>query len=510
MKIVSSKEMKRIDMHAIRKLHMPALRLMENAGRSLVIVLHEIFGASLLKKEVLVLTGKGNNAGDGFVVARLLHQKGIKVTVCLLAAPKGLSKDAESNFKKALKANISCFKYERRSFLRALSTSSLIVDALFGTGLSSRVRGSYREVIRSLNKADKDVISIDIPSGVSGDTGEIMGEAIQANHTMTIGLPKTGLVVPPAIDVVGELHVRNIGFPLSILDGARSDVFFVEKKDFVSQFPKRKSTAHKGSAGHVLVIAGSPGKAGAAAMAVQSAFRTGSGLVTLLTHEKSMRLVSAQVKEAFLDTFTENQKDLSRFMKKSHAIAIGPGLGFSPKAEKQLGWVLKNSRNPIVVDADGLTILSKQLSWLRQARAPVVLTPHPGEMARLTGKKAKDIEKNRFKIARDFARKYRCYVVLKGARTVIASPKGEIFVNSTGNVALATAGSGDVLTGMIVSLLGQGMAIKPAIQAAVYTHGLLADCWVQKKRASRGMMSRDLIKLIPSTLSGLMRKRQKI
>ncbi len=498
MKIVSAKEIKSLDEETIRR-GMPRAKLMENAGRAVYENLFKIYGKQLLKERVLIVLGCGNNAGDGLVVARLLHENGISCRLCLVKSPEFFRGETRENFYK-VEYDIFYFLYKPRIFQKELSKCTLIVDALFGTGLHRNIRGPYRQVIEYLNRSKKPTVAIDIPSGIHGTTGEVMGTAVCATHTVTLGLPKKGLVVGPAIDYVGELHICNIGFSKRDLGRVRSDIEGIGASDIRGKIPKRRISAHKGSGGHVLAVAGSLGKTGAAYLSTQAAFRTGTGLVTLLTHPQSLTTVAAQVKEAFLDSFPENTSLVKKYLDGKSAVAIGPGMGFDRKSQNVLLWVLTYSKIPIVVDADGLTILSEHLNWLKKTKASIVLTPHPGEMARLIHGTTSDVQKTRLEVARDFAKKYQVYVVLKGARTVVATPKGKVFVNLTGNPALATAGSGDVLTGMIASLVGQGMAVEGAVKAAVFLHGKISEVWCRKMKASRGLLASDLLSLIPKVL----------
>ncbi len=507
MKIVTSKQMQKIDEEAIKKYRISRLELMENAGRAVVEVLSSVIPSKhvipneVRDLKVLILAGKGNNAGDGFVVARLLSDKGVDVCVCLTTAEKEFKGETKKNYQRLKRIPITIFSYSKKEFSEKLSQTDLVIDALFGTGIHSNLNSYYCELIQTLNKKNVLVLSIDIPSGVDGDTGKIMGEAVRATWSVTFGLPKIGLLMPPGSDYVGKLAVRNIGFPEKLLASVSSSVSYLQGKD-ICPLPKKDRSAHKGTFGHALIVAGSPGKSGAAVMAVQSAFRSGVGLVTLLTHPKSLKIIASQVKESFLESFATNQNNYKKYIKNKNAIAIGPGIGFSKEAQNLVKWTLAYSKVPVVLDADALTILANVIPEKSgiQTKAPLILTPHPGEMARLLGKTTQEVQKDRVGVAMSFSKKYKVYLVLKGAGTVIATPDGKATINSTGNPAMATAGMGDVLTGMIVSFLTQGMKVEEAIKLAVYLHGAIADQWVFKTKATRGLLASDVIKSLPAAI----------
>lgn len=499
MKIVTATEMQRIDESTITS-GITRQKLMKNAGYAIFELLKSVYGKNLKKMRVLVAAGKGNNAGDGFVTARYLHQYGVGVGVCLMESPNQFQGDTRTNFKKIQSQKIPMFLFSPTHFQKELSKSSLVLDALFGTGLHSKLKKNYRDFIHAVNLSHKEVVSIDIPSGIDGNTGKVMGEAIQATHTITFGLPKIGLMVPPGLDYVGKLHIQNIGFPKKLLETARSRIETIGDSDIQHFIPARSVSTYKGKGGHVLIIAGSPGKTGAASLATAAAFRTGSGLVTLLTDKRSMRMVAAQIQEAFIKPFPTEPEKIQEYLERVDVVALGPGMGLNAQAERLLKKILLQSRCPLVIDADGLTLLSKHLEWLRNTKADLILTPHAGEMARLIHSTTQVVQKNRLQTAAQFARKYRVTLLLKGAATIIATPEGRLFVNLSGHPVLATAGSGDVLTGMIASLLGQKMKIKDAVKAAVYIHGKLGEAWCQRRKASRGLLASELISMIPEMI----------
>lgn len=496
MKIVTSDDMQKIDERATRDFLISQKGLMENAGRAVVRTLERLY-PNLSKKKILIVTGKGKNAGDGFVVARLLKERGCSMAVCLTVSPEAFRQESRAQYERLKEQADIFFRYETAIFRRGVKSSDIIVDALFGTGIHSPLSSPYVEIIREMNRSSKDVISIDIPSGMDGNSGKIMGAAVSATHTITFGLPKIGFFLFPGQNFVGKLHVENIGFPQELLDSTQSTLSWLEKKDLIGKLPRRSKAMHKGEAGHLLMIAGSRGKMGAAVMTALAAFRSGSGLITLLTDRKYLKTIFPKIKEAFVDEFPKKAADLKEILKGKDVVAIGPGIGFSAMARKLVQWTLQTSGSPVILDADALTLVSKHPEGLKKTKSQLVLTPHPGEMARLIQKTSQWVQENRLEAASSFAKKYRVFVVLKGASTIIASPKGEMIINSTGNPAMATAGMGDVLTGMIASFIGQGMTVADAITSAVFLHGKLADEWVESHHASRGLIASDLIEALP-------------
>ncbi len=502
MKIVTSSEMQKIDERAVRDFFISRSKLMENAGTAVVRTMERLY-PDLSKKKVFIVAGRGNNAGDGFVAGRLLKEKGCVMAVCLIDKEAELKEEALLNYERLKELGDVFFRYEPAIFRRAVKTCDIIIDALFGTGIHSTLRSPYIEVIRAINHSSKEVISIDIPSGIDGDSGKKQGAAVHATHTVTFGLPKTGLFLFPGQNHVGKLYIENIGFPKDLLDSTDSSLSLPEAKDFRGKLPKRLKSMHKGGAGHLLMIAGSPGKIGAAAISAKAAFRSGAGLLTLFTDRKYIKLIFSQVKEAFVDEVPKKESDFKKVLGDVDAIAIGPGIGFSKTSENLVKWVIHSSEAPVILDADALTIVSKHLEWLKKAKSSLILTPHPGEMARLMKKTSREVQENRLEHATSFAKKYGVFIALKGANTVIASPKGEISINATGNPAMATAGMGDVLTGMITAFIGQGMEPYDAVSSAVFLHGQLADDWVEAHHASRGLLASDIIEMIPSGMEKL-------
>lgn len=496
-KIVTGKQMQRVDEAAIRQ-GIPRLLLMENAGKAVADVVQQRFG-DLSGKKILVVAGRGNNAGDGFVAARYLKEKGAHVSCYLTALPETYSRETKINFKRLETLRMPTIHHKLVHLKKILKSYDFVIDALFGTGLKEGLRGIYLPLVSLLNRSHAKVISIDIPSGVSADSGWVGTQAVRADCTITFGLAKLGHFLMPGIDHTGDLFIRNIGFSKKMLASPKSMVY-VNDASILKKIPRRTKSIYKSKAGHVLLLAGSSGKVGAALLSGLSCFRAGSGLVTLCSERKILSQLADGLKEAFLHSFPEDEKSFQAHLKDKDVVALGPGLGLTFRANRLLTWAIAYARKPLVIDADGLTLLSKDLSILKHAKKKIVLTPHPGEMARLMDNGIAFVQKNRLEAARVFAKKHNVCLVLKGAGSIIAEPNGTCWMNPTGNPAMATAGMGDVLTGMMASFIGQGMRFIDAVRLAVYLHGKLADEWVRKHHATRGLMASDIIDQLPGSV----------
>jgi NAD(P)H-hydrate epimerase len=390
-----------------------------------------------------------------------------------------------------------------------LTSSDILVDALLGTGLTSEVTGTYREAIELMNGSGKPIIAIDLPSGVHADSGAILGRAIRATLTITLGLPKLGLYVGAGIDQAGAIRVVDIGIPSAYVDDIESRTLLLTSDSAFTALPARRLSAHKGTFGHAGIIAGSVGKTGAAALAAQAALRVGAGLVTVATPSSVNDVLEAKLLEAMTLPLPETKgrtlahSGLDRvvaFIQARTAIAIGPGLSTHPETVELVQSLMKYLDRPSVLDADALNALTGRVSLLTECQTPPILTPHPGEMARLeVDATTQSVNSDRIGTARRFARERGVFVVLKGARTVIARPDGLVAICPTGNPGMATAGTGDVLTGMIVGLLAQGVPAWDAACAATYFHGAAGDLAAQQL-GQAGMLASDLIAKIPYAL----------
>ncbi len=512
MELVSAAEMRALDRAAIEDCKIPSLRLMENAGKAVVQEMERCFGR-LRGKTVTVLAGKGQNGGDGFVVARILRQQGCRARVGLLWPASMLTKDAAITLRRYKQAGgrtypVSGKAAEASTVATWLAESDVLIDAIFGTGLNAPIEGPVADVIQLMNKARRRTVAIDLPSGLNADSGEILGTAVQAFMTVTLARPKRGLFLGEGPNIAGIIRVGDIGIPEDLIARARIPLKLLDAAAVGAFLPERKRAAHKGSFGHAGIIAGSPGKTGAAAMSALGALHSGTGLVSVAIPEglnpvleaKLLEAMTFPVAETLSHTFAKGAKDsLLEFAAAKTAVAIGPGIGGEPETVGLVHDLIAEIKRPLVIDADGINALAGHVHILRRAQAPVILTPHPGEMARLLGTSAADVQKDRLGAAGSFAREFNVHVVLKGAGTVVAGPDGSLAVNSTGNPGMATGGTGDVLTGMTVGFLAQGVAPLEAACLATFLHGMAGDL-AAARRGERGMLARDLIDAIPQAI----------
>ena len=512
MKILTAAEMREVDRLTTARYRVPSLTLMENAGRSVAEFIHSRF-PGLAQRRVIVICGKGNNGGDGFVAARHLLKLGAKPEVYLIGAPRESKGDAATNLRRWKKAGkVHQDAALDPAFFRKLPAGSIIVDAILGTGVRGSVGGRLGDVINAVNERESgtSVIAVDIPSGLHADTGEVEGAAIVADHTITFTAPKPGLVDREGGHRVGGLQVRQIGSPPELIEEiGKGNLRWSDAREFASFAWPRKADGNKGDYGHALVVAGSVGKTGAAVLASWAALRAGAGLVTVATPEPALPVIAAHTPEVMTEPLaatragTISEKSLegglfAKLLKSKRALAIGPGLSTQDETQEFVRKVVADRGVPIVLDADGLNAFAGRASELRNVAANLCITPHPGEMARLFGSAAKEIQARRVEVAQQAARDWNAIVVLKGAATVIASPDGRAFVNSTGNPGMATGGTGDVLTGILAGLTAQFGTSDwlRVIAFGVYLHGLAADMAYEDSHEAP-LMASDLINAIP-------------
>ena len=509
MKVVTADEMREIDRKAIEEYGIPGVVLMENAGRGAADAIEEF----ILDKDIdhiLVVAGKGNNGGDGFVVARNLVNRGIECEVCLAGKKAAVRGDAKVNLDTAEKMGIEIIEiYDSVSDLEALiKRSGLIVDALLGTGLNQEVSGFYRGVIEAINFSDLPVVSLDIPSGLDSTTGHILGTAVEADVTVTFCLPKIGAVIYPGAENVGELILVDIGAPSQLLKNDELKTAIILDEDMEDLLLPREADSHKGTYGHLLVVAGSTGKTGAAVMTGDAALRSGSGLVTVAAPASVNDILEVKLTEVmtepllsrngeFLDR--ESLEQLLNIAEDKDAIVLGPGISRAPETGDLVRELLVALKAPAVIDADAIWHIAEDKEILKKCEEHLILTPHPGEMAKLLGVSSKDVQDDRVGISRKFAEEYGCWLVLKGARTVIAAPDGNVYINTTGNPGMASGGTGDVLCGMIGSLLGQGYTPPEASIAGVYLHGYAGDL-VADEKGEASLIATDIIEKIPEVM----------
>ncbi len=514
MKLLNAREMKDIDTRASREYGIPSIVLMENAGIRTVEVIEELL-VTPAGKHIVILAGRGNNGGDGLVIARHLVNSGAQVDTFLLGTVSDLTADARVNFNilSNMKAGIFPLLAEADldKLLLSLLSCDLIVDAIYGIGFKGSLNVLESRVAQMVNWSRRPVVAVDIPSGVEADTGAVHGEAIQANHTVTFALPKIGLVLEPGKEYVGTLSVADISIPLTLLRDASIRTNLINEALIAPLIRPRSSESHKGTYGHALVVGGSRGMTGAVVMTAVGALKSGSGLVTAAVPESLLPVVDGSVLEVMTTPLAQTRQGtialealpaLENLLGTVSVCAIGPGMSRYEEARAVISHVLERSGVPVVIDADGLNALQGEVEVLRGRQVPVVITPHPGEMARLIGKSVEEVQADRINIARQTAEEWGVTVVLKGNKTVIATPQGEVYVNITGNPGMATAGSGDVLCGMITGLIAQGLKPHQAAFAGVFLHGRAGDLAAQA-RGQRGMVAGDLLAALPDVLRGL-------
>jgi ADP-dependent NAD(P)H-hydrate dehydratase / NAD(P)H-hydrate epimerase len=498
--------MRRLDERATRELGIPGATLMENAGRGAadaVLAWLASAGRAPRASRVAIVCGKGGNGGDGFVVARWLKRRGVRCDVLLAAPAADVRGDAAAKLRDLRKAGMRPVPVTPTT-LATLRRADLIVDALLGTGARVAADGLVATAIDAINAAGRPVLALDVPSGLPADGGSPQGPVVRADATVTFAGLKRALVVPPGRELAGRISVVDIGVPAAEVTRGIT-TFGLEAADVARHFPRRDRTAHKGSYGHLLVLAGSLGKTGAAALAADGALRSGAGLVTIATAASQQPIVAGLVLEAMTAALEEGapgvigQRAWPALLELLHgrdAVALGPGLGLDAEVQDVARRLVGEARVSMVVDADALTALVGHLEVLDKAPAPRCLTPHPGEMGRLLGLPVAEIQRDRITIARDFARAHRVFLVLKGAVSVIATPDGTVRLNPTGNPGMASGGTGDVLTGITGAFLARGLSAGDALASAVYLHGLAGDV-AAERMGEESLVARDVIAALP-------------
>ncbi len=478
--------MREIDTRATEQLGIPSLVLMENAGACVVEEIERRFTDALLK--VTVICGPGNNGGDGMVISRHLSDRGHEVVTCLAAPRSSYKKDAKIQLKTISNLKLPVINVPKSGNLeihrKRISESGIVVDALFGTGMEREVSGIYAELVEMINEAAGTVFSVDIPSGLNCLTGFPMGTAVMADVTVSLAYPKLGLVLFPGADYAGEVVVGDIGIPETAAQGLENNGFTVEPEHVCEAFPERWTDTHKGTYGHLLVVSGSTGRAGAGILASKGALRSGAGLVTLALPSPAVTAADAVTLEVMTEPLPETPEGtisyaglqaIRSLLDDRDALAIGPGLTVHEETSRLVREVLISTDLPVVIDADALNALDGELELIQARSGHTVLTPHPGEMGRLLGVSTVQVQADRVGASQKCANESGAVVVLKGARTVITQPGGSYYINMTGNPGMATAGSGDVLTGMIGAMLARGLDPLTSSLASVYLHGAAGD-----------------------------------
>lgn len=486
MRVLNAAQMREADRRTIDDLGIASLVLMENAGRQVVAAIEAVHG-DLLEQRVGILCGRGNNGGDGFVVARTLLQRGVDVAVFLIGTVADVRGDARINLEILARLGLTIVEIGDGQawelHFSEVSECGLLVDAIFGTGLNAPLTGLLETVVSDVNGAGIPIVSIDLPSGLSADSHEPIGPSIEAGMTVTLGAPKVPLVLPPAETRAGDIVIADIGIPEGIFDSVDGPhLELLTRASVREHLAPRAMDSHKGDFGHVLIVAGSRGKTGAAHLAAMGAMRSGAGLVSVATPASCQDVVAAMAPEYMTEAIGETTEGLSpaevdRVVDLGRdVIAIGPGLGTRSGTKEFVRTLVERATTPIVVDADALNAFIGDADDLRgRDGRDVIITPHPGEMARLLGMTADEVQANRVDVARNFATSHRLYVVLKGYCSLIATPDGKVLINPTGNAGMATGGTGDVLTGMIAAWLAQLLDAEAACKVAVYLHGVAGD-----------------------------------
>ncbi|MBS6195728.1 MAG: NAD(P)H-hydrate dehydratase [Clostridiales bacterium] len=503
--IVSSRQMKELDQYTIEQMGVPSLVLMERASLAVVEELKKDFDLT----KVLVVCGPGNNGGDGIAVARLLHLEGYRVDLYLCGKKESFTEEADIQWKIAGNYGISLVK----TFCPPEYTT--IVDAVFGVGLSREISPSHRELFEKINDSRVPVLAVDIPSGIQGTTGRMMGSAIRAKKTVTFAFGKKGLYLYPGAEYAGQTVVKDIG----IYGKAEDGLYALDEEEYC-WLPPRPQAGNKGTFGKVLIAAGSKNMSGAAYFAAKACLLSGAGMVRIFTPESNRVILQQQFPEAMLTTYEPEEAKETILAKLEKARlwadveAVGPGLGTSREAK----WILEeffrgdaydaHGKKPLVIDADGLNLLSVRMELLKNCKRPCILTPHMGEMTRLSGFTMEELKKEPEECLRSFQEKFPVITVLKDARTFTGIPGGNRFLNLTGNSGMATAGSGDVLTGMTAGLLAQKILPEQAAPLAVWLHGKAGDL-AREKKGERSMTASDLLEAIPTVLQPEKREMRK-
>jgi NAD(P)H-hydrate epimerase len=483
MRILNADQMREADRRTIQDIGIASLVLMENAGRQVVAAVESLY-SDLAERRIAIVCGKGNNGGDGFVAARTLQQRGFDVSVFVIGSVNDVKGDARTNLEILGRIGQPVVEVADETAWELhgaeITGHDLIIDALFGTGVTTPLTGFYETVVADINEAGVPIVSIDIPSGMSANSPDLIGDCIEATVTVTLGAPKLPLVLPPAEMKSGEVVIADIGIPGDVFDQLEGpQIELLTREQMRALIQPRAADAHKGDFGRVLVVGGSVGKAGAAVLCGLGAMRAGAGLVTVASPRSCQQTIAAHAAEYMTEGLDETPEGMVAHSAVDKVLAIdadavvaGPGLGQSESVRTFVRDLLDRCEGPLVLDADALNAFANEPAALvgREGR-DLIITPHPGEMARLVGCTVDDLQADRIGIARDFARRHKLYVVLKGYRTLVVTPDEKVFVNPTGSPAMATGGTGDVLAGMLASLLAQLLDAEAACKLAVYLHG---------------------------------------
>ena len=520
MRVLNTQQMREADRRTIDDIGIPSVVLMENAGRQAVAAMEAAF-ESLTSSKVGVLCGRGNNGGDGFVIARTLAQRGVESTVFLLGSVADVRGDARTNLEILGRIGLTVVEITNAQdwelHFTEVAECDLLVDAMVGTGFHGRLAGLLETVVADVNDLPIPVIAIDLPTGVSADSHEVEGEAIQASMTVTLAAPKVPLVLPPADTHCGDLVIADIGIPLPLLDDIEGPYLELLTRERMRELvPLRAAESHKGDFGRVLIVGGSMGKTGAAHLAALGALRSGAGLVTIATPRSCVPILAAMTPEYMtlpLEESPEGTIDYAALERvldfPADVIAVGPGISTNPATAAFVIGLVERAGVPLVIDADALNAFAGEPERLAgRDGVEMVITPHPGEMARLVNKGVEAVQHDRLNIARDVAAAHKLHVVLKGHRTIIAGPEDRAFINLTGNPGMATGGTGDVLTGMIAAWFAQLLDPEAACKIGVYLHGAAGDL-AEADEGDVSMTATDVVAHISDALMELTSRRKR-
>jgi hydroxyethylthiazole kinase-like uncharacterized protein yjeF len=503
MKISRVNEMRDLDRRAIEEFGITQELLMENAGQAAYFMILNEFGIE--NKDFVIFCGAGNNGGDGLVVARKIHSNGGRVSVFIMGDRSKFKGAAKLNFEIARKLQIEVKDLnDVASATETVRQSDAVIDAIFGTGLDREVQGKYKDVIDMINQSRKTVFSIDIASGIHGDTGQVMGTAVKAHYTVTFGVPKIGNLLYPGFDRGGKLYVTHISFPPVI---QHADNLKIATND-PEPLPARNKDTHKGDYGKALFIAGSSNYLGAPYFAALSFLKAGGGLAFLATPETVSAFIGNKGSEIIFvpqkptqagSIGLENKQQLLQFSEKADMVIMGPGLSLHEDTQRLVRELSAEIRKPLLIDGDGITAVAGDWDCIKARKDPTLLTPHMGEMARITGQHIDDLVRNKIDILQQTARELNATLVLKGAHSLIGYPDQRVLINLSGNPGMATAGSGDVLTGTIAAMYGLGFSISDAVRMGVFMHGFAGDM-AAKDKGEDGLIASDIMDHLPSSM----------
>ncbi len=486
--IVTKKEMQAIDAYTMDKIGIPSAVLMERAALSVV---EEIERLNVSHGRVLIVVEGGNNGGDGLAVGRILLERGYKVDIYYIGGFEKVSQGFQQQW--------SILHHMGVRFRKTIPNKeyAVIVDGIFGVGLSREVQGVQKKAIEAMNHMDAIKVAIDIPSGIDATTGEVLGTAFYADYTVTFGLKKLGMFFLDGIDACGTVICKPIGFPAQALAHVKPMIYAYDNSD-LDKLPKRVNNSNKGTYGRVAVIAGSKNMSGAAFLCSKAAYSTGAGLVKIYTHESNRTILQSQLPEAVMMTYDDYEGALACIedaLQWATVIVVGPGLGVDTVSERMLYELLMNAEVPMVVDADALNILSNNIELLRTSSVQIIMTPHMKEMSRLIQRPVEEIAKNRFAIAREFAKKMQVTLVLKDAKSIATNGGQQTYMNLAGNNGMSTGGSGDVLAGIIAGMLAGGLTLADAARMGTYVHCRAGDLAAERK-GNYAMLASDIISYI--------------